>query len=65
MRERNMKRKTKRVSANGVWYPCEAQPQPKKNQVKITNENTNKKREDYERWHQQSRERNHVQGMSM
>ena len=43
----------------------EAQPPPKKNQVKITNENTNKKHKDYERWHKQSRERNQVQGMSM
>ena len=40
-------------------------PQPKKNQVKITNENTYKKHEDYELWHGQSRERNQVHGMSM
>ena len=45
--------------------PCEAQPEPKKNQVKITNENTNKKHEDHKRWHGQSRERNQVQGMSV
>ena len=38
--------------------------QPTKNQVKITNENTNKNHEDYERWHGQSQERNQVQGMS-
>ena len=31
----------------------------------ITNENINKKHEDYEWWHEQSRERNQVQCMSM
>ena len=40
-----------------------ATPTPTPNQVKITNENTNRKHEYYETWHGQSRESNQVQGM--
>ena len=55
----------KGLARTGYDTHARRNPNLKKNQVKITIENTNKKHEDYERWHGQSRERNKVKGMSM